>query len=115
VLLALGGGRRIDWLYKDQRFAYARTIFLGAIYVLAIAALFFSVLIVADTSRFGKAPLESLSALVAVLVILRVARVVRLLGDLLHIAIEDRSEPHPPNPAVRSLGRREIARFRPSD
>jgi hypothetical protein len=98
VLLALGGGRRIDWLYKDKRFAYARTIFLGAIYMLASATLFFSVLIVADAACFGKAILESLGTVAASLVILRVARVVRLLADLLHIAITDRSDPSPPNP-----------------
>jgi hypothetical protein len=37
VLLALGGGRRVDWLYADDRFAYVRTVFLGAIHALAIA------------------------------------------------------------------------------
>jgi hypothetical protein len=98
VLLALGGGRRIDWLYKDQRFGYARTIFLGAIYVLACATLFYSVLIVTDTASSGKAILESLGAFVAALVVLRVGRVVRLLGDLLQIAVADRSHPVPPNP-----------------
>jgi hypothetical protein len=102
VLLALGGGRRIDWLYKDERFVYARIIFLGSIHVLALATLFFSVLIVIDTACYGKAIVESLATAVAALVILRVARVVRLLADLLHIAIRDRSDPSPPNPPFPS-------------
>jgi hypothetical protein len=101
ILLALGGGRRVEWLYRDERFAYARKIFLGGIRVLAIATLYFSMLIVADTATRGKTVWETIAAFFVILVILRVARIVRLLGDLLHIAIADRGDSGHENPPFK--------------
>jgi hypothetical protein len=98
ILLALGGGRRVDWLYKTEGFRYVRTIFLGAINALAVATLYFTALIVVDTAKSGSGYWEAIGAAIVVLVILRICRIVRLLSDLLAIAIADRSKTDGDNP-----------------
>lgn len=92
ILLTIGGGRRMDWLYSDNRFGYARTILLGAIHALGAATLYYSALIVVDTANASHRLLEAVGALFLVLVVFRVLAVVRLMGDLLHIAILDRQD-----------------------
>lgn len=92
VVLTIGGGRRIDWLYADRRFAYVRKVFLGAIHALGIATLYFSTLIVIDTHTHGQPVLEAVSATILVLVLLRVFHIIRLLDGLLDIAIQDQQD-----------------------
>lgn len=96
VLLALGGGRRVDWLYADKRFEYVRTVFLGAIHALAVATIYFSILIVWDARDDPITWLQVGAVAVATLVVLRTYRVVHLLGDLLAIAISDRRDQDKP-------------------
>lgn len=98
ILLALGGGRRVAWLYKTDEFKYVRTIFLGAVNTLALGTLYFSALIVVDTAKKGHWYWEAGACVVVVLLVLRMARIIRLLSDLLEIAIEDRTDSGAGNP-----------------
>jgi hypothetical protein len=99
ILLTLGSGRRVDWLFASDDFAYVRTIFLGAIRSLALATILFSVLIVIDAQTHGHTWAEAIAVGFVVLVILRGYRVVKLLGDLLDIAIKDRKDAGSANPS----------------
>ncbi len=92
VLLAIGTGRRLEWLYEQEEFLYVRTIFLGAIRGLAVGTIWFSVLIVADRQRAGKGVLEAIGTYVLILVLLRLWTLVRLLGDLLVVSLRDRQD-----------------------
>jgi hypothetical protein len=98
ILLALGGGRRVAWLYKTEEFKYVRTIFLGAVNALALGTLYFSTLIVVDTTAKGHWYWEAGGCAIVVLLILRIARIIRLLSDLLEIAIADRTDGGAGNP-----------------
>jgi hypothetical protein len=92
ILLTLGGGRRIEWLYRNETFDYVRKIFFGAIHALAFTTIYFSAMIVADTAEEPKPPFETAAVFFLVLALLRVYRVVRLLSDLLELAIKDQRD-----------------------
>jgi hypothetical protein len=93
ILLTLGGGRRIEWLYEQPRFEYSRVILLGSIHALAFATVVYTALIISDTGNQGQPFLEALAVFTAVLTVFRLHAVIKLLGDLLEIVLKDRREP----------------------
>jgi len=102
ILLTLGGGRRIDWLYSTRQFAYTRIILFGSIRALALSTVVFTALIVVDTHKHGSYVLEAIAAGVVALVLLRLTSVVKLLGDLLEVALQDRREKAKGAPTVKN-------------
>jgi hypothetical protein len=103
ILLTLGGGSRLKWLMRQERFKKeAPTLFTTAIGVLGIATGVFLLLIVVATDKHSFwEPWGYLALVMAALVAERVGRLVRFFHSLMQIAFEDADEKPLANPGFK--------------
>jgi hypothetical protein len=92
VLITLSGGERMTSLMKRPAFGYVRPVTMGAVHILAVATVVFSVLIVLDTSAQGRPVMAYVATYFAVMAIARVWAVIRLMGRLLKISLSDKAD-----------------------
>ncbi len=103
ILLTLGGGARLKWLMRQDRFkTEAPMLFTTAIGVLGVATGIFLLLIVVATEKnsFWE-PWGYLALIMAALVAERVGRLVRFFHRLMLIAFRDADEKPLANPAFK--------------
>lgn len=103
ILLTLGGGARLKWLMRQDRFkAEAPMLFTTAIGVLGVATGIFLLLIVVATEKNSFwAPWGYLALITAALVAERVGRLVRFFHHLMDIAFRDADEEPLANPGFK--------------
>jgi hypothetical protein len=103
ILLTLGGGSRMKWLMKQERFKVeARSLFTSAIAALGFSTGVFLLLIVVATDETSFWPPWGYLALAtAILVAERVTRLVLFFHDLMGVALEDADEKPIANPGFK--------------
>jgi hypothetical protein len=103
ILLTLGGGARLKWLMRQERFKTdAPMLFTTAIGVLGVATGVFLLLIVVATDKDSFwDPWGYLALIMAALVAERVGRLIRFFHRLMLIAFRDADETPLPNPAFK--------------
>jgi hypothetical protein len=100
ILLTLGGGSRMKWLMRQERFRVeAPLLFTSAIATLGFATgVFLLLIVVATDEKSFWAPWGYLALVVAALVAERVARLVVFFHSLMRIALRDADEKEIANP-----------------
>jgi len=100
ILLTLGGGSRMKWLMKQDRFRIeARSLFTSAIASLGFATgIFLLLIVVATDAKSFWAPWGYLALATVALVAERVTRLVLFFHDLMGVALKDADEKPIANP-----------------